>query len=139
MDFWATNVWFSVIQYLECLKFCILVFVPRLVPYNFFHIIFILYYISIKYEWFWVFGLGRVQTLPGPGRPGLIPCHFLRTRGRLWSNIFPGSTRLKARCLDIQCSECSKFGILVFVPRLVFTFARVKCLKTILLPFSKSV
>ena len=25
----------------------------------------------------------------------------------------------KMWCLDIQCSECSKFGILVFVPRLV--------------------
>ena len=27
----------------------------------------------------------------------------------------------KVRCLDIQCSECSKFGILVFVPRLAIT------------------
>ena len=25
----------------------------------------------------------------------------------------------KVRCSDIQCSECSKFGIMVFVPRLV--------------------
>ena len=27
----------------------------------------------------------------------------------------------KVRCLDIQCWECSKFGILVFVPRLVIS------------------
>ena len=28
----------------------------------------------------------------------------------------------KVRCSDIQCSECSKFGILMFVPRLILVY-----------------
>ena len=34
------------------------------------------------------------------------------------SSILGQNVMFKSRCSDIQCSECSKFGILVFVPRL---------------------
>ena len=36
-------------------------------------------------------------------------------------NMFEVRFWAKMWCSDIQCSECSKFGILVFVPRLVCT------------------
>ena len=53
-------------------------------------------------------------------------CHVTRLvlEHTVWCSNFDFGLKCdvrKVRCSDIQCSECSKFGILVFAPRLLTT------------------